>query len=180
MGTRNLTIVKEDGKYKLAQYGQWDGYPSGQGIRILNFLKNMDRDLFIKNLNELKVISSEEKEKLYNKHKENLYKLYPELTRDTVGEILQLIQDGAITYFDDDLAFIEDSLFCEWVYVIDFDTNTFEVFKGFNKIPLKEKDRFFVFQELSKEYYPCKLFKKYSLNKLPSEKQFLKLEKEEE
>ena len=28
MGTRNLTCVFKDGEYKVAQYGQWDGYPS--------------------------------------------------------------------------------------------------------------------------------------------------------
>ena len=27
MGTRNLTVVYLDGQYKVAQYGQWDGYP---------------------------------------------------------------------------------------------------------------------------------------------------------
>lgn len=31
MGTRNLTAVYLDGQYKVAQYGQWDGYPEGQG-----------------------------------------------------------------------------------------------------------------------------------------------------
>lgn len=39
MGTRNLTIVKLDGEYKVAQYGQWDGYPGGQGLRCLSFLR---------------------------------------------------------------------------------------------------------------------------------------------
>ena len=39
MGTRNLTCVIKDGKYRVAQYGQWDGYPEGQGMNILNFLK---------------------------------------------------------------------------------------------------------------------------------------------
>jgi len=38
MGTRNLTMVISDGKTKIAQYGQWDGYPSGQGADILAFL----------------------------------------------------------------------------------------------------------------------------------------------
>lgn len=63
MGTRHLIIIFHDGKYKLAQYGQWDGkclglaeqylsfvlgsspstniylgYPDGQGAKVLKFL----------------------------------------------------------------------------------------------------------------------------------------------
>ena len=38
MGTRNLTVVKYKDEYKIAQYGQWDGYPNGQGVTILSFL----------------------------------------------------------------------------------------------------------------------------------------------
>jgi hypothetical protein len=45
MGTRNLTMVISKGEYKIAQYGQWDGYPSGQGSVVLNFLMNLDVDL---------------------------------------------------------------------------------------------------------------------------------------
>ncbi len=40
MGTRNLTCVYLDGKCKVAQYGQWDGYPEGQGVTCLNFLRD--------------------------------------------------------------------------------------------------------------------------------------------
>ena len=43
MGTRNLTIVRnKEGIIRVAQYGQWDGYPEGQGITALNFIKNKD------------------------------------------------------------------------------------------------------------------------------------------
>lgn len=41
MGTRNLIAVHSDGEYKIAQYSQWDGYPSGQGLTVLNFLKSL-------------------------------------------------------------------------------------------------------------------------------------------
>ena len=47
MGTRNLTIVYSNGKYKVAQYGQWDGYPEGLGSQLLKYLKGI-------NINELR------------------------------------------------------------------------------------------------------------------------------
>ena len=37
MTTRSLTAVKINGEYKIAQYGYYDGYPSGQGVTILKF-----------------------------------------------------------------------------------------------------------------------------------------------
>ncbi len=41
MGTRNLTmVIDRKGELKVAQYGQWDGYPSGNGVEILEFCKN--------------------------------------------------------------------------------------------------------------------------------------------
>ena len=47
MGTRNLTAVYIDGEYKVAQYGQWDGYPEGQGLTALHFLRDeMDAEKF--------------------------------------------------------------------------------------------------------------------------------------
>ena len=43
MGTRNLTLViNQEGEKKVAQYGQWDGYPSGVGAGVLRFLKNKE------------------------------------------------------------------------------------------------------------------------------------------
>ncbi len=47
MGTRNLTmVINQEGEKKVAQYGQWDGYPSVVGLGVLNFLKN--KELFDK------------------------------------------------------------------------------------------------------------------------------------
>lgn len=34
MGTRNLTIVRDE-NLLFGQYGQWDGYPSGNGLEVL-------------------------------------------------------------------------------------------------------------------------------------------------
>lgn len=41
MGTRHLiAVIDRKGTLKVAQYGQWDGYPSGQGVDALKFAKN--------------------------------------------------------------------------------------------------------------------------------------------
>ena len=39
MGTRNLTCVVFDNKIQVAQYGQWDGYPDGQGVGIIEIMR---------------------------------------------------------------------------------------------------------------------------------------------
>jgi hypothetical protein len=39
MGTRSLTIVKEDDQIVMNMYRQMDGYPSGHGLDLAEFLK---------------------------------------------------------------------------------------------------------------------------------------------
>ena len=59
MGTRSLIAVQLDGEYKIAQYSQWDGYPEGQGLGCLNFLKTcMVEYKFQAMLRNLKIIST--------------------------------------------------------------------------------------------------------------------------
>ncbi len=50
MGTRNITSVVLNGKQVVCQYGQWDGYPSYTGVKILEFLRDCDMDRFQKAL----------------------------------------------------------------------------------------------------------------------------------
>ena len=35
MGTRHITAVVSEGQFVVAQYGQWDGYPTGAGNDIV-------------------------------------------------------------------------------------------------------------------------------------------------
>ena len=54
MGTRNLTMVYLNGEYKVAQYGQWDGYPEATGCLILKFLTGVKLDYFKKAIEKVK------------------------------------------------------------------------------------------------------------------------------
>ena len=188
MGTRNLTRVVHEGAYRIAKYGQWDGYPESLGQEILKFLRiNFERNSFIENLKKIRFINDDELKALWkeagaddsgwaniavcDRFKEKHYAL----SRDCKGsELLLAIQHGGVDKQTDSLNFAGSGLFCEWCYVIDLDKNTFEVYKGFNKTELKPTERFASIKRQEEEYSPVKHFKTYSLNKLPTVKKFLK------
>jgi len=198
MGTRNLTCVQIDGEYKIAKYGQWDGYPSGLGVSLLDFLVNEMNNSLPKLIKECKILTEEEydlrvsdligenKEWITMEESEILKNNFPETHRDTSGaDLLKLIQEKGSIKTRNGIDFAKDSLFCEWCYVIDFDKNVFEIYKGFNEQPLSKNDRFFDFKLnniAGKDvYYPVSLLKSYALNNLPTENEFLNdLEPKEE
>lgn len=66
--------------------------------------------------------------------------------------------------------------------MIDFDKRTFEVYQGFNKEPLTPEDRFYELREYEElPYHGVKLVKSWSLDKLPTNEEFVSaLEKEDE
>lgn len=194
MGTRHLICVVSNGEYKVAQYGQWDGYPSGQGLSILNFLHSDQLAAFKENLPKCSWISEDDIAKYWSEFGVNIrengsisYEIYnkfsakhPQLSRDTGADVLKVIAsapDGVKLRNDYD--FSRDSLFCEWAYVIDFDKNTFEVYQGFNEKPLDKSERFYseVLTQYSynNTYYPVKLLTSFDLSNLPSEDEFLKV-----
>jgi hypothetical protein len=189
MGTRNLTMVIANGKTKVAQYGQWDGYPEGQGKTALEFLISTDIDAFKKKLESVQFAGEKEQKEsdefaasigstdgwMTMEQSELYNKKYPLFTRDNGAKILEMImEDNSETIFvNDNTEFAEDSLFCEWAYVIDLDKNTFEVYKGFNKRKLTKKDRFFYLQKEDSEYKPVRLYKCYQLDKLPTVSEFV-------
>lgn len=193
MGTRNLTIVFIDGEYRVAQYGQWDGYPEGAGVNILRFLRDeMDEFLFRTMLSRFNFVNgNHDITNRIDKAFENGIGSYcfPEFSRDTGCDILPMIQNGTATtrYLGNRIDFAADSMFCEWAYVIDFDRRTFEVYMGFNRTPLNESDRFFFLRKYEDpdeysggRYHGVKLAKEFSLDDLPDDNTFIEAFKEEE
>ena len=174
MGTRNLTAVFMDGEYRVAQYGQWDGYPSGQGLTILDFLKNTTKLSFKERLKGVRFLTQEDFKDIDRKYGQDWVKIYPHLSRDVGGKILQAIMNGA-SALKNSIDFAGDSLFCEYAYVIDLDKNTFEVYEGFNKEPLTESERFYDAKKDDSDYSPVKLIHTFDLDRLPVEKEFLEI-----
>lgn len=192
MGTRHLTAVVADGDYKVAQYGQWDGYPSGQGKTVLDFLRRTNLNMFADKVRACTFIDADEIEQRWksvgaddsgfvgmdvdDKFKAN----WPQLSRDIGAKVLEYIynQPSGVE-LKNSLYFVADSLFCEWAYVIDLDKGTFEVYEGFNKKPLDPSERFADMPDdpdnahRDERYYPVRLKTTYALDALPTDEQLL-------
>jgi hypothetical protein len=123
MGTRNLTkVIDKDGTVKVAQYGQWDGYPSGQGINALIHAYNYRQ--IEKGLDKVRWATQEELDKInsdVNNWTTDFSQVFPTLSRDTCADILGYVawSVGEIILVDNS-EFENDELFCEAVYTIDF------------------------------------------------------------
>jgi len=185
MGTRNLICAIIDNQLKLAQYGQWDGYPTGQGQVVVEFILSIKDDIdkynkFIINLKNCMFLSDENIMKTYEefgvskdqqfigmdiskRHKSK----YPELSRDTGSGIFDIILYQSVQ-LRNSIDFAADSLFCEWCYVIDFDNKILEIYKGFNKNELSKEERFYNLSECENNqgYKQVKLYKKISFDNL--------------
>lgn len=167
MGTRGLTqVIDKAGKTKVAQYGQWDHYPSGQGLTALKFLRKKgnieklkqalkktrfatdadrkERDAFLKSIGSDNGFVNMDQSKKYDEK-------FPFDTRDHGAKILELVCESPekeIVLIDQS-EFAKDGLFCEGVFTINLKKNTFEIDCGRNRS------------------------KTYSLDKLPTPKKFL-------
>ncbi|AEO65721.1 8864f935-279e-4920-8fd5-1341344e408c [Thermothielavioides terrestris] len=165
MGTRHLICIFWKGKWYLAQYGQFDGYPEGQGVKIINFLsvaRNVENlkagleHIYEPTSEELDAIWEEceawdanrraqqqQPSSIFERNMYGINQLYPSLARDTSAGILGIIARAAQTEEEDraekkpkkipvhlELEFANDTLFCEWVYVIDLDKEVLEVYGG--------------------------------------------------
>ena len=135
MSTRGSLIIVKDNKVKLACYLAHDSYPSGEGMEILSFLHEPSNiiqlgsrlDHYIGDAEDLDGDDYEDSESLLN---------------------MILVKD--IHYYPYQ-NFIQDSLFCEWAYEINFDAQELVVYKGF------QHKRWIrgIFPD-DQGYYPCK------------------------
>ena len=141
MGTRGLITFRVNGVNKAA-YQQFDAYPAGMGITVLEFLRGGDLNLLKEAAAGHKVVDGntpptpEQIEALKgyaNKNVDNgkLDNWYV-LLRETQGDPAAILACG---YVEDSFAFGHDALFCEWAAVVDLDEGNFDLYSGFNNGP---------------------------------------------
>lgn len=179
MGCINLTMAIIDGETKVAQYEHWHGSPDEQGAIVIEFIQDIMKSP--KSIKEAKTairncrFASEEELVAYENgeledSEDNAY-----LDDADIGaEILYKIWENGGCKLADSSNTAANSLFCEWVYLVNFDTNKVEFYKGHNLHPLDERDRFYYLTDRAlkfcegdrKIYYPVKLFAEYTFSAL--------------
>lgn len=183
MGTRHLICVVKNGEYKIAQYGQWDGYPEGQGVDILQFISDPENLTSLEdNLSKIRFLELDGRDKAFmdeyeknaptwsnepdNRTEEQARWFRTYMSRDIGAGILSNVahsEDEEIL-LENSVDFAADGLFCEWGYVIDLDNRTFEVYKGFLQGAVEGR---FKDMPTDGEYSPIGLAKTYNLDDLP-------------
>lgn len=183
MSTRGAIGFTIDGKNKIA-FNHFDSYPDGLGLDVLkecqDLIQNAKTFDTHKNIRKLKLVKENSRP---TKAQILEYSQYANLSVST-GDIkewyclLREIQgklepyiSGNVKHMIDASDFICDSLFCEWAYIVNLDTDKLEVYKGFQKSP-DNSNRFG--KKCRDGYYPCKMIKEYDLKNLPTKTEFLK------
>lgn len=189
MGTRHMVGVVLDGDFKVAQYGQWDGYPSGVGADIVTFCKDVDYETFKDKLRSVRFCTDEDRKEIQERWNSigageggwvtmeqarefNSEPKFYALSRDVSAGVLNMIMNDQVEFLSDDRDFPKDSLSCEWAYVIDLDRHMLEVYEGFQKTTPK-KGRWAGNEGFSDGYMACTLIAEYRLDELPTVDEFV-------
>lgn len=180
MSTRGVYGFRKDGVDKIT-YNHADSYPDGLGHDILGLC----RDLSIKDLNKLydllEMVSEDstptnEQIKMCKKYgyadfnvssrsETNWYCLLRRLQGNFEALKIAVEEDKHI-YMIDSHDFIKDSLFCEYGYIVNLDSESLEFWLGFQREP-DETNRYGT--ELDNGYYPCKFILNIPLNTIDTD-----------
>jgi hypothetical protein len=179
MGTRGLIGTLHKGDLH-GSYSQYDMYPTGTGVALQNELRDFTakHELTVDHLwsalrvplAEMRYVrdsdepTADELADLKDTHDASVSTgadWYSAL-RKNQGSLLRQLTTGIAT---DQPDFLQDSLFCEWAYIFDFDEKRVLILKGFNQKPEKQWERARVdvqawkprFEGDKLEYYGCTL-----------------------
>jgi len=157
MATRGLWgFRKQSSLYGI--YNHHGSNPYGLGLEVVNLIRTVDK----KNLESyFHYLQS-------HNHLQDLKENKDSPSYDLIKCVTEQI------FFQNDIDFIYDSLFCEYAYIMDLDKDILEIYAGFNTDP-KEKGPFAKKKSqneyIDENYYGCRLLCKIpfsTLKKLPT------------
>lgn len=174
MGTRGLYGLRKNGMDKTS-YNHFDSYPEGLGADIVQFILHHS----IQQLNDFydRIImvdedaspTAEEIERCKANNSINLSVSTKStddwycLLRKFQGELESLYWED-YAYMIDGHDFIKNSLFCEYAYIINLDTNMLEFYEGFCEHP--QKGNRYGTECDNDGYYPCRLVKEIPIDSI--------------
>lgn len=172
MGTRGLYGFRYHGIDKTT-YNHFDSYPDCLGSDMLEYCSKHDVETMKKIYDNIYLVNESDKPTQKdidlclaagwydgNVSRQTTEDWYC-LLRNTQGNLsaYDSYMDGKLPMIDNH-HFIEDSLFCEYAYIINLDTEKLEFWKGFQKYP-QNGNRYGNVKDNG--YYPCHLIKEYYL-----------------
>jgi hypothetical protein len=178
MGTRGLYGFRFNGIDKTT-YNGYDSYPEGLGLNMINFICSTDRPTMKKIFVGLVMVNEDTKPTaLQIAECESFTDL--SVSTGSVNDwycLLRKTQGGLSPYLTDELHymidghnFILNSLFCEWGYIINLDTDMLEIWQGFQEKSQPGNRYGEDFQDhMSDKYYPCALIIQFPLDNIPKD-----------
>lgn len=152
----NMTII----------YNSMDSCPSGLGNDVLDFLRRWGLDRVEEMVSNFVYVSDESDGTSFYE--------FGEYFLDEDGRTAHIIDINKKLPVYNEICFVFDSLFCEWLYLINFDDGTLEIYEGFSKE--KPIGRFSEVPQCENGYRAVTLVKTIPLNRLPpmfNNKEFL-------
>ena len=170
MGTRGIYGFRKNGIDKLT-YNHFDSYPDYLGATMAEFCADTPIDELNALYDRIELVNECEKP---TEEQINACRAFANvsvgtrrmddwycLLRELQGEPEKWKEIDGTIYMIDNHNFILDSLFCEYGYIINLDTNELEFWEGYQKKP-NSRNRYGK-QPNDDGYYPCRLAGKYSL-----------------
>lgn len=202
MGTRGLVGFVVGGEVK-ASYNHFDSYPSGTGIEVLHWLREHKDDRGLDERAAAIDLIEDEESAPTPEHLQTAAKYadpsvggpmtntevttYYQLLRHAQGSLQAYLELG---FMVDSRGFADDSLFCEWAYLVNLDDRVLEVYRGFQNEDHR-KGRFGrntdedwalenewwrterQMENPTSRRYPIALLTTYPLDDLPSDEDFV-------
>ena len=144
MGTRSCYGFRSEGKDYL-MYSQFDGYPTGLGLKLMNQLKDLTVCNMKTGIVRLVAVDedSEPKDVLDNEEYQELFEMFHQdvsngtdwysfLRCSQQNISIYFTEEKPLKYFIESNNFIHDSLFCEYAYIVNLDTEMLEFYRGYN------------------------------------------------